>query len=130
MEKGTARSADVARETIRAAEGERVWVLLNHVKGDEWEQHKDFVHNVLMPAAEKADPTAFRHSRFLHPAEQNEDGTYTSVFLMDPVIEGADYEILSLLRKVYGDEKAEEYIKLWSESLASPQAGYELIQAL
>lgn len=130
MEKGTARNADVARETIRAAEGERVWVLLNHVRGDKWEQHQGFVHNVLMPAAEKADPAAFRHSRFLHPAEQNEDGTYTSVFLMDPVIEGADYEILSLLRKVFGDEKAEEYIKLWSESLASPQAGYELIQAL
>jgi hypothetical protein len=130
MGKVIARDADVARATIRAVEGERVWLLLNHVKGGKWEQHRDFVHKILMPAAEKADPEAFRHSRFLHPAEQNEDGTYTSVFLMDPVIEGADYGILSLLKKAYGDDKAEEYIKLWNESLASPQVGYELIQAL
>lgn len=130
MSKGRARGTDVARETIRAVEGERVWVLLNHVKGDKWQQHKDFVHNILMPAAEKVEPDSFRHSRFLHPAEQNEDGTYTSVFLMDPVIEGTDYGILSLLKEAYGDDKAEEYIRLWDESLVEPQVGYELIQAL
>ena len=129
MQKGTVRNANVARETIRAAEGEQMWVLLNHVKADKWEQHEHFVHNILMPAAEKVDPAAFRHTRFLHPAEQNEDGTYTSVWLMDPVIEGADYDILSLLKKAYGEDKAEEYVQLWNESLVSPQIGYELIQS-
>lgn len=129
MQKGTVRNANVARETIRAAKGERMWVLLNHVKADKWEQHEHFVHNILMPAAEKVDPAAFRHTRFLHPAEQNEDGTYTSVWLMDPVIEGADYDILSLLKKAYGEDKAEEYLQLWNESLVSPQVGYELIQS-
>ena len=129
MQKGTVRNANVARETIRAAEGERMWVLLNHVKADKWEQHEHFVHNILMPAAEKVDPAAFRHTRFLHPAEQNEDGTYTSVWLMDPVIEGPDYDILSLLKKAYGEDKAEEYVQLWNESLVSPQVGYELIQS-
>ena len=129
MQKGTVRNANVARETIRAAEGEQMWVLLNHVKADKWEQHEHFVHNILMPAAEKLDPAAFRHTRFLHPAEQNEDGTYTSVWLMDPVIEGADYNILSLLKKAYGEDKAEEYVQLWNESLVSPQVGYELIQS-
>ena len=129
MQKGTVRNANVARETIRAAEGEQMWVLLNHVKADKWEQHEHFVHNILMSAAEKVDPAAFRHTRFLHPAEQNEDGTYTSVWLMDPVIEGADYKILSLLKKAYGEDKAEEYVQLWNESLVSPQVGYELIQS-
>jgi len=129
MQKGTVRNANVARETIRAAEGEHMWVLLNHVKADKREQHEHFVHNILMPAAERVDPAAFRHTRFLHPAEQNEDGTYTSVFLMDPVIEGTDYGILSLLKKAYGEDKAEEYVQLWNESLVSPQVGYELIQS-
>ncbi len=129
MQKGTIRNMNVARETIRAAEGERMWVLLNHVKADKWEQHEHFVHNILMPAAEKVDPAAFRHTRFLHPAEQNEDGTYTSVWLMDPVIEGAEYDILSLLKQAYGEDKAEEYGQLWEESLVSPQVGYGLIQS-
>jgi hypothetical protein len=119
----------MAHETIRAAEGERMWVLLNHVKADKWEQHERFVHDILVAAMEKVEPCALRHARFLHPAERNEDGTYTSVFLMDPLVEGADYDIMSLLTNAYGEDKAEEYIQLWSESLASPQVGYDLIQS-
>src|SRR5215213_2986764 len=49
--------------------GERMWVLLNHVKADKLEQHKHFVQDILMPAVEKVDPAAFRHTRFLSPAE-------------------------------------------------------------
>ncbi|MHC4434722.1 MAG: hypothetical protein ACYTBS_23025 [Planctomycetota bacterium] len=119
----------MAHETIRAAEGERMWVLLNHVRADRWEQHAHFVHDILMPAIEKVEPSALQHTRFLHPAEQNEDGTYTSVFLMAPLVEGADYDILNLLTKAYGEDKAEEYIQLWGESLASPQVGYDLVQS-
>lgn len=114
---------------VRAAEGERMWVLLNHVKADKWEQHAHFVHHILMPAVEKVEPSALRHTRFLHPAEQNEDGTCTSGFLMDPLVEGADYDIMSLLTKAYGEQKAEKYIQSWGETLASPQVGYDLIQS-
>ena len=116
-------------QTMRAVEGERMWVLLNHVEADKWEQHQRFVHDVLVPAMEKVEPFALRHVRFLHPAEQNEDGTYTSVFLMDPLVEDADYDILSLLTKAYGKEKAEEYVQLWGENLAGPQVGYDLFQS-
>ena len=129
VQKGTERNTNVAREPIRAVEGERMWVLLNHVKADKWEQHRHFVHDILVPAIEKAEPSVLRHTRVLYPAERNEDGTYTSVFLMDPVIEDADYDILSLLKKAYGEEQAEEYILLWSESLAGPQVGYDLFQS-
>ncbi len=129
VQKGTERNVNVARETIRAVEGERMWVLLNHVKADKWEQHEHFVHDILVPAIEKVEPSVLRRTRVLYPAEQNEDGTYTSVFLMDPLVEGADYDILSLLKKAYGEEQAEEYILLWSESLAGPQVGYDLTQS-
>ena len=128
-QKGIGRNVNVARETIRAAVDERMWVLLNHVKADKWEQHVHFVHHILMPAAGKVAPSALRLTRFLQPAGQNEDGTYTSVFLMDPLVEGADYDILSLLKKAYGEEKAEEYIQLWNESLSGPQVGYDLTQS-
>lgn len=128
MQKTNERDLEVPREMIRAAAGERMWVLLNHVKADKLEQHKHFVQDLLMPAAEKVDPAAFRHTRFLSPAEPNEDGTFTSVFLMDPLIEGADYTFLGLLTKAYGEEQAKEYIKLWEETEASPQVGYSLTQ--
>ena len=130
MQKTNERKLDIPREMIRAAQGERMWVLLNHVKADKLEQHKHFVQDILMPAAEKVDPAAFRHTRFLFPAEPNQDGTFTSVFLMDPIIEGADYTFLDLLTKAYGEEQAKEYVKLWEEAEASPQVGYSVTQAL
>jgi|SRR5215207_7888985 len=130
MQKTKGRDLNVARETIRAAKGERMWVLLNHVKADKLEQHKHFVQDILMPAVEKVDPAAFRHTRFLSPAEPNEDGTFTSVFLMDPLIEDADYTFLGVLTKAYGEEQAKEYIKLWEEAEASPQVSYSLTQTL
>jgi hypothetical protein len=48
---------------------------------------------------------------------------------MDPLVEGADYDILRLLTKAYGEAKAEEYNQLWGESLASPQVGNDLTQS-
>ena len=117
------------QKAVRAAEGQKMWVLLNHIKADRCAQFERFVHDILMSAGEKVDPAAFRHTRFLHPAEQNEDGTYTSVFLMDPLIKGADYNILNLLKKAYSEDKAEEYYQLWIDSLASPQTGYEVTQS-
>jgi len=130
MKKTKERDLAVPREMIRAAEGERMWVLLNHVKADKLEQHQHFVHDILMPAAEKVALAAFRHTRFLYPTEPNEDGTFTSVFIMDPLIEDADYTFLGVLTKAYGEEQAKEYIKLWEEAEASPQVGYSLTQAL
>ena len=95
----------------RAVEGDQVWVVLNHVKAENWEEHKDFVLNILIPAAEKIVPHEMGHTRFLYQTEPNEDDNYTSVFLMDPVVEDGNYDILEILKKAYGDEQAEVYHK-------------------
>ena len=109
----------------RAVEGDEVWVLLNHVKADKWEEHKDFVLNILIPAAEKIVPKEMGHTRFLYPTEPNEDGTYTSVFLMDPVVQDGNYDILDILKKEYGEEQAEQYYERW----ATDQVGFSVIQS-
>jgi hypothetical protein len=113
----------------RAATGERVWVLLNRVKADKRELHEKFVHEILRPAAVHIDPAIVSKVRFLHPTEPNEDGTYTYFFLMDPYVEDAEYDIESLLKQVYGAEKAQEYMHMWLDSLAEPQSGYEVIES-
>jgi len=81
--------------------------------------------NILIPAAEKVVPTEMGHTRFLYQTEPNEDGSYTSVFLMDPVIKDGNYDISDILKKVYGDEQGEEYRKLW----AADQVGYSVQQS-
>jgi len=122
-------SSSIQRTAIRATEGERVWIWVNHVKADKWEQHERFVHDILKPATEQVDAAVFHHTRFLHPSRPNEDGTYTSAWLMDPGLEGGNYEILSLLQRTYGEEKGAEYYHLWTDSLVRSQVGYGFFQS-
>jgi hypothetical protein len=129
MQTNSPQPTDGANDMVRATSGERMWIRLNHVKADKRELFERFIHDILRPAVERVEPAMFRQVRFLHPTEPNEDGTYTYVFLMDPVIEGADYGIGNLLKRAYGDAQTEEHDRMWDEALASPQTGYELIQS-
>ncbi len=118
--------------SIRAAQGDTVWVLLNHIKADKREQFEEFVHEILWPLADKLEPAdqqVAKQTRVLHPVEMNKDSTYTYVFLMDPVITNANYQVMYYLKKGYGEEKAKEYSKMFEECYASPQVGYALIQS-
>jgi hypothetical protein len=117
------------RFTRRAKQGERVWVRINNVRADKREQFEDFLENVLAPAAAQQLAPAYPMTRFLYPTEPNEDGSYTYVFLMDPVVEGVDYHIGRLLEQVYGKERTAELDKLWSECVIGQQSGYTLTQS-
>ena len=128
MTNTTVRDTSVPRDTIRASAGEKVWVLLNHIKADKREAFEHFMQNILIPAAQKVAPDVYRHVRFLQPTEPNEDGTYTYIFLPDPVLPDAEYSIEELLKQAYPEEQVTEYMQRWKDSLASPQVGYEVVQ--
>jgi hypothetical protein len=113
----------------RAKQDETVWVLLNHVKADKLEVHRQFIFNVLMPAVQKVAPGLIHTVRFLEPTQPNDDGTYTSVWLMDPVVDGVDYSYVTLLTQAYGAEQAADYMKLVDEYEVSLQTNYELRQS-
>ncbi|MGE5432538.1 MAG: hypothetical protein ACM3QX_15755 [Syntrophomonadaceae bacterium] len=116
----------------RAIKNETVWVLLNHIKPDKRQQFEKFIHEIFWPASRrlsKTDQQLFDQTRVLHPTQKDEDGTYTYVFIMDPVVKGGDYSIEKLLVKEFGKEKGEEYIKMFNECLAAEQTGWVLIQS-
>jgi hypothetical protein len=129
MQANTSQPTDGAPGMARAATGERIWIRLNYVKADKRELFEHFIHDILRPAVERVEPAMARQVRFLHPTEPNADGTYTYVFLMDPLIEGADYGIEHLLKRAYSDAQVEAYDQMWDEAVASPQTGYELVQS-
>ncbi len=116
------------RYAVRAAPGQTMWVVLNHVRADHRDQFERFVHDIVKPMAEEHAPDQFRQFRMLHPTRSNDDGTYTYAFLMDPLVVGGDYSFDGLT-DVYGAEKAREYLQLWQDTLASPQVGYEVVQS-
>jgi hypothetical protein len=119
---------------VRATEGDIVGVLLNHVSHDKRELFEKFIYEIFIPKAKilsGREQQTFRQLRVLKPVRMNEDSTYTYVLLMDPLVQHANYNPMSMyyLKKMYGNEKAKEYMKMFKESLKFPQMDYFVIQS-
>lgn len=115
-----------------ASSGQTVWVCLDPIKKDKRAQYERFLHEIFWPGAAKLSPAeqrVFRQTRILHPTKAETDGSYSYFFVMDPVIKGGDYDIESLLTKMYGKAKATEYFKLYTTAHARPQVSYVVTQS-
>ena len=125
-------SLGVAPSTAEPAKVEpgTLWVLLNHVKADQRASFETFAYERLQPALKKAaasDPLMRKvHSqtRMLAPQEANADGTWTYIWLMDPVVPGADYSYRAILEKAYSKQETDAAIALMESAMAGPQVGY------
>jgi hypothetical protein len=119
----------------RAAAGDTVWVILNYVKPDGRAEFERFLHEVFWPAGRRvgerdaAVARTFAQTRILHPTQPNADGTWTYAFLMDPRISGADYDILSLLKRAYPAAEAERHMAAFTGALAREGDTHLLVQS-
>lgn len=131
---GSAEQAS-ARTAGRAVAGDTVWVIINYVKPDRRADFERFLHEVFWPAGRRVGQSdavvarTFAQTRILHPAGPNADGSYTYAFLMDPRISGADYDILSLLKRAHPTAEAERHMATFTAALAREGAQYLLIQS-
>ncbi len=128
VNKQISKNEEVQDECLRAVEGEQVWVLLNHVKPDRRKEFERFMHELIAPIGECTEPYVLNKTRILHPTGPNDDGTYTYIFLMDPAVTDGEYSFEKLLPLAYPSEQVKEYLKLFYESLATPQVGYTVTQ--
>lgn len=115
-----------------AAPGEEVHVSAYTVKADKRAQYEQFVHDVFWPGVSKlsaADQKVFRQTRVMHPAGPNPDGTFTYAFIMDPYIKGGDYDIESLIKKMYGPQKGAEHYQLFQTAIVGEGTDYQLTQS-
>lgn len=125
-------NAGFGQNLPRAKEDETVWVIVNHVKADKREQFENFVHNVFWPASAKLsedEQQVFKQTRTMHAGKADPDGTYPYIFIMDPVVAGGDYDIESLLTKMFGAEKAAEHYKTFTETMDRESNNYEVTQS-
>jgi hypothetical protein len=117
---------------MQAAEGAEVWVVVNTIKADKREQFEKFVFEIFWPAGMKKltgmQRKAFEYTRVLAPTKANDDGTWSYVYLMDPVFKDSNYDIETLLKQLFGEEKAREYGQMLEETYAKPQFDYILKQ--
>lgn len=103
-----------------AKPNETVWVIAYPVKANKRAQYERFIHEIFWPGAKNlsaAEQKVFKQTRVMHPTKPEADGSYAYLFIMDPVIKGADYGIESLLKKEYGVQKGSEYFKLFKDAI-------------
>ncbi|RYY65133.1 MAG: hypothetical protein EOO12_07800 [Chitinophagaceae bacterium] len=111
----------------RAVQGDTVWVIVNPVKADKRDQFVRFLNEIFWPMGYKLkgkDLQVFRQTRVLFPVKAEANGTYSYLFVMDPLVPGGEYDIETLLGKMYSPEKAKEYMRLFSDSLQGEQIWY------
>ncbi|MEE2792556.1 MAG: hypothetical protein VX453_13035 [Acidobacteriota bacterium] len=110
----------------------QVNVILNHVRAEKREQFEEFVFEGLLSALRENaanDPMAKKvldQTRMLLPAEENEDGTYTYIWLMDPWVEGGVYSYRAIIAEARGEEVARNYVEMAEGSLSAPQVRYRV----
>lgn len=116
-------TAAPTKEQMRAKTGEEVWVIVTHVKGDQKPAFEQWVKEIFYPALQKSKnpmhKAQLQSTRWLEPAAQNEDKSWTYAWIMDPVLPKADYDIATLLNTAYGEEKGkahwEAYMAFWAK---------------
>ena len=114
-----------------AVAGDTVWVIVNHVKADKRAQFERFCTELFWPGAARlsvAEQRVFRQTRVLNAARPDADGTYAYLFIMDPVLRGASYDISAYLKEMYGSEKATTYDQLRLACLARQPDQYRSVQ--
>ena len=112
----------------RAALNDTVWIGKDRIKADKVVPFEDFIFNYLEPAIKITDPGIRNSVRILKPVKPNKDGTYTYYYIIDPLVPAADYDMLTYLTAQYGKEKADEYIKMFTDCLAEDQWWVNTIQ--
>ncbi len=112
-------------------EGDTVWVIINHIKPDKRQQFEKFITEILWPASKSLssqDQLIFSQTRVLTPVQPEADGTYSYIFIMDPLVSVGDYSIRHLLGSAYDQQKAIEYEATFFETAARHQTWYQVIQ--
>lgn len=116
--------------------GDTVWVILTPVRADrreEFERLMETLYRLGMDFGARQDSVVlrtFRRTRMLRPLSPNADGSYTYVYLPDPRVPGADYELEHLLRRMLPADSARAFYEQWRASLAGEQQDVLTVQVL
>lgn len=116
-----------------AKPGETVLVVVASIKNEKKAEYETWMNDVMYAALHKSrnpvKQAQLKVTRWLKPARQNADSTWTYAFIMDPVIPKTDYDIPTFLKQEYGDETGERYASQYETFLARPIVIHALKQA-
>lgn len=120
-------------EHFRAMEGDTLFLAFHDVKAESKEEYERLSHEMLFDRISETDQQAqFISTKFrmLHPTEANEDGTFTYLFIFDPMYSGNyAFNTTNLFTQIYGEERAQELDEQFAATMAGPQRSYLMVQS-
>src|SRR5262245_50918174 len=129
-----AASAGTMLFAKQAKKGERVNIVITTVKAGKQHQFEDYMtkFEAAVEKARKMDATMEKvaaQTRALYPAKANEDGTFTYVFLMDPVLpDPSSYDMIEILKMVLKEDEVNRLEEQLEDAMGGPQQVLELVQ--
>jgi len=96
-------------------------MAINHILPAKSAAFEMMNKTIILPAFKRNDIDVYNSLQFLAPEGQNEDGTYTFVYVASPYLEDKNYDILDVLVAEYGRFQAEEYFDIWLSCFAYEQ---------
>ena len=114
-------SATNKAETSVYASQSATMMAINHILPAKSAAFEMMNKTIILPAFKRNDIDVYNSLQFLAPEGQNEDGTYTFVYVANPYLEDKNYDILAVLVAEYGRLRAEEYFDIWLSCFAYEQ---------
>ena len=108
-------------ETSVYASQSATMMAINHILPAKSAAFEMMNKTIILPAFKRNDINVYNSLQFLAPEGQNEDGTYTFVYVANPYLEDKNYDILAVLVAEYGRLRAEEYFDIWLSCFAYEQ---------
>lgn len=111
-----------ARTPGQAQVGEPIMVVVYTVKPDKKPQMDEYVSRFgealrRAAASDEAVRRVMVQTRNLAPTKANGDGTWTYIFLMDPVVPGYDYDMETILAKAMPQSEVNALLKLFTDAI-------------
>lgn len=112
---------------VRAAAGDSVFAVVNHVKPEmraEWERLAESLFIGGWRKLGETDPayaSVVRGVRMLVSASPGQDGSYTYLVLVDPHRPGVSYDGRAAIAATHSPEEIPDLIRAWQATLAKPQ---------
>lgn len=112
------------KEETRAKHDDQVLIVIVKVKEDSKEDFDLWIKDVLYDALYKSESmmkkAQLKATRWLEPTKQNEDGTWTYSWIMDPMIPGTNYDIIPFLTSEYGEKEGMKHWATYLTFMAGP----------
>lgn len=112
---GTVGLVDLRPRRRRALPGDAVRVAVSVIRPDGRDAFARHVREVTAPAFQAVRPEVYATLRLLEPSEAEADGSWSFVWLMDPALPEADYEVAPVYEAYFGAERAAQRLAEWRD---------------